>query len=252
MQNTPTITQYTHQQRTRPNNRVMVRGQNGNAMVYVLVVVALFAALTFVLSRQTDTGEAGTLTAERATLYAGQILSTPLTYKQALNLAIMGGSSPNDIDFVLPTESGFNNADIANNIHKIYHPMGGGLNPAALPAEAIGTGINPPTPGWYMGRFNNVEWSPSTDSDKQEIIVAAYNIRREICAEINRRLTGDPSIPPISNPRDFFVEARHFSGSSNDDLDVSDCPDCEEHLQLCVAGTATPTTYVFYSIMLVQ
>ena len=226
--------------------------QSGNAMIYVLIVVALFAALTFVLSRQTDTSEAATLPAERASILASDILNTPFTYKQGLDMAQLSGSTANDLNFVLPTEAGFNDPLTANNIHKVYHPQGAGISPATLSTEAIGQGASPPDAGWYLGRFNNFEWSINTAADKQEVILTAYNIRREVCEIINKRLISDATIPTVSSPRNFFVDDLYFGGSGNDDLEIADCPACEGHLQLCISDGQNPTTYLYYNIMVNQ
>ncbi len=224
--------------------------QSGNAMIYVLIVVALFGALTFVLSRQTDTDESNTLAPDRVAVLTGQIINYPFTVKQVLDMMESTGSDADELVFTLPTDAGFNDPVLANNVHKVYHQAGGGLNPTQIPPEAVGEGTGLPAAGWYLGRFNNFEWS--NDPAKNEVVLAAYNIRQEICAAINQKLLNDPTIPATSNPRQYFVEGVHWGGGTNATLEIADCPECEDHLQMCVSDGGSPATYVYYSLMINQ
>ena len=49
--------------------------ERGNAMIYVLIAIALFAALSFTLARQGDDGEASDMSDARAELYATDMIS---------------------------------------------------------------------------------------------------------------------------------------------------------------------------------
>ena len=76
--------------------------ESGNALIYVLIAIALFAALSFTLARQSDTGEAGTLSDERAELYATQIISYAAQTKSALDQMLFIGTDIDDLDFIAP------------------------------------------------------------------------------------------------------------------------------------------------------
>ena len=155
------------------------------------------------------------------------------------------GTDIDEMNFILPSDANF---DVGSNIHKIYHPEGGGIILPQIPQEAIAEVNNDPDPGWYIGRFNNVEWTPST---RQDVIMAAHQLTQQVCAEINKKIIGSSVIPQLSNDnRDFLIDDS-LHGGSNSDLMVADCAACEGHPQMCVINN-TNDIYSFYSIVAQQ
>lgn len=221
--------------------------QRGNATIYVLIVVALFAALAFVLSHQNDSSEAGHITNERADIIAGNIIAYPAQVKQVLDMMVMSGTSPSDFDFTQSGQPGFNTAPT---IKKIFHPDGGGLTLAQLPAGAIAETSTNPKAGWYLSEFNNVGSSVSSDFD---VILVAYQISKDICGRINKRLTGSSDIPPLSNTIPNMLIAREsppgiaVHSGSNVDFNASACSSCDLPA-LCVSEGGP--RYGFYSVVI--
>lgn len=235
------------------------RNERGNALVYVLIAIALFAALSFTLMRNTDSGEAGALPAERAELYASQLISYAVQAKSVYDQMEFQGARIDQIDFVTPADT--TNFNAGSNIRKIFHPEGGGLNVGTLTKDAASTsGITPasdPAPGWYMGRFNNIEWTPSAGTD---IILTAYGIDPVICGLINQKINGSTEIPTITAPlKEVFVQQQipfgtgtqnNYSSGSNRDLTTTGatpiCAACDEKAALCVQQGGI---YAFYNII---
>lgn len=221
--------------------------QRGNATIYVLIVVALFAALAFVLSRQNDSSEAGHITNERADIIAGDIIAYPAQVKQALDMMVMSGTSPSDFDFTQSGQTGFNTAPT---IKKIFHPDGGGLTLAQLPAAAIAQTSTNPKAGWYLSEFNNVGASVSSDYD---VILVAYQLTKDICQRINLRVTGTKDIPALSDTiPDMLIASQSPPGftvhsGTNVDFNASACSDCGRPA-LCVSEAGP--RYGFYSVVI--
>ncbi len=212
--------------------------EHGNALLYVLIAIALFGALSFTLSRQSRNSDNGTLSEAKAELYATQLIAYARQAQSVIDQMTITGSDIDDFDFVQPGETGFNTGV---HIHKIYHPQGGGLSPANLPNGAVQQVSSTPVAGWYLGRFNNVEWTDSTGDD---VILTAYQISRPICEIINDRITGSSFIPTLTgNMSDFLLDH-----STNNDLNVSDCAACEGYLSFCVQNSAQ-TAYSFYNVI---
>lgn len=233
----------------RPKNR---RGERGNALVYVLIAIALFAALSFTLGRQTDTSEAGALSEQKAELYATQLISYAAQVRSAVDQMMftaatdIGGTNggANGLDFTAPTDPAF---DTGTLIHKVYHPQGGGITPATLPSEVIAEVTNNPEPGWYLGRFNNVEWTalgPGNSAGPagavapfEEVILVAYQINESVCGLINEKINGSSAIPTMTSTlRDTLIDDT-LHGGTNVELttDAGDiCPECENLGSLCV------------------
>lgn len=226
------------------------RSERGNALIYVLVAIALFAALSFVLGRQSDTSEVSSIQEERAEITASQIMSYASQAKQAVDQMLFTGAQISDLDFTLPSDASFNTAP---RIYKVFHPDGGGLNRAAIPAAAIGPTTSAPPSGWYLGSFNNVEWTPTTATD---IILVAYNITQVVCERINEKITGTTAIPQMADSiKETMIDDATTGYGAGTNLNLTTdapgdiCPDCHNLVSLCVQNQAGDT-YGFYSVLL--
>jgi hypothetical protein len=227
--------------------------QAGNAMIYVLLVIALFAALGFLLMRGSNTNETDSLTEEKDNIYTGQIMGAPMQMKQALDQMTYSGAHVNKVlpadhtvNFALPQDSV--NFSSGSNADKFFHPEGGGAIMPHLPDESVSKiGSADPAPGWYVGRFNNVEWTPS---DKQDVVMTAYQIAEKICAQINQKLTGSDAIPVLSAPanRVLIADAASATAGANIEFTSADCTECYGQPAMCVRdGAAGP--FAFYSVI---
>lgn len=232
-----------------PNTHFHRKSQSGNAAIYVLIVVALFAALSFTVARQNNSSDSATLSDEKADIIANQILAYPYQVKQAIEMMTMTGTDPATLDFTQPGQSGY---DDAPHIKKIFHPGGGGLTLARLPAESVAQIGTNPVAGWYLSMFNNLEWSTTTAND---VMLVAYQISKKVCERINFRLTGKTEIPTLGNTIPNVLIAREsppgmtiHSGSNITTFNVATCADCEEKPTLCVQDGSG--TYGFYSMIL--
>lgn len=221
--------------------------ESGNALIYILIAIALFAALSFVLGRQTDTGGRSVLSDDQAELYASQIISYAVQTKSVIDQMTISGSDIGDLDFTLPTAAGFNTG---SNINKVYHPEGGGLNPGRLPAGAISQSTSDPVPGWYLGRFNNVEWTESSGTD---IILTAYQINQTVCQSLNKKINGSTTIPVLGDSIKEVMIDDAVHGGTNTDLTTDPtgspiCSDCHKVTSLCVEN-ADQDAYAFFTII---
>lgn len=214
------------------------RREKGNALIYVLVAIVLFAALSFTLMRQTDTGEMSGLSDDKAELLATQLISYASQAKSAVDQMQFQGARIDNLDFTLPGGPGY---EASGNFNMVFHPDGGGLINTPLTAQAIHETSTSPPAGWYMGRFNSVGW---TRSPADDVILTAYQIRPEVCRFINRKITGNTTIPVLSGTvSDFLLDT-----ATDTDLTSLVCPGCGEYFSLCVSN-AGGTIYSFYSII---
>lgn len=234
------------------NNR---RAESGNVLVYVLIAIVLFAALNFTLSRQTDSTEAGALDQNKAELYATELITYAANVKEAYDKMEFSGAKLEDIDFTPPSAATFNTAPT---IKKIFHPDGGGLNPVTLPEKVGITTLTDPVAGWYLGRFNNVEWT-GADTTKTDIVLTAYGIAQSVCGFINQKITGNTAIPSITDPIKEVLVPQSSGGTANftganQDLTTDPanttpapiCPDCHNKPSFCVQEGGI---YAFYTVI---
>lgn len=223
--------------------KTISRSCGGNAFLYVLIAIALFAALSLVLGRQTsDTSEAGALEGEREEMYATQLLSHAASVKGVVDQMLFGGTLPENLTFETPSDAGY---AAAPHINKVYHPEGGGLIDKPMADAVAETVTNDPAAGWYLGRFNNVEWSKSAAPD---VVLTAFQISKAVCERINDKITGSTAIPVLgAAARDLLVDDAEHAGT-NADLTVAACAACEGLPSLCVKDNAQEI-YAYYSLI---
>ncbi len=226
--------------KTKSEQRLIITSQSGNVLVYVLIAVVLFAGLSFSFTRQNKGDSKTQVDIAKAETYATSLIGYSAQVKSVLDQMAITGSTPQKLDFSLPSDEDFNNGSPA---HKVYHPAGGGLMPYILDKGMIVAGVNPPS-AVYLGTFNNTEWTPSPVND---VMLAAYGIPRAVCEAINKKIIGNTSIPTLSeDPAEFFVDAAFHN--RNSDFNESVCPSCLGQLMLCVGDSANKV-YTFYTIV---
>lgn len=227
-------------------NREHTNAQRGNALVYVLIAIALFAALTFVLTKGGSDEESAGISDDKAQLYATQMISYATQAKQVIDQMIFSGAHIDDLDFTPPSDPAFNAGATSDNIHMVYHPDGGGLVPGSIAAEATKQTDADPPAGWYLGRFNNVGW---TKTSAQDVILVAYQIQPAICQRINLK-EGIDTIPVLSSaPKLSLIDDSSYSNGSNVDLTTETgqvCPECKNRASLCVQKDGI---YAFYTVV---
>lgn len=221
----------------RPN------GIRGNALIYILLALALLAGLTMVLSRGAGTG-GDDLSADKAELSTTRMVAYAGSAKNVVDQMLMSGSQPGDLIPLRPDQLGF---DTGVNIHKIYHPAGGGLSYKKPTSDIFITAAGAPAPGWYFTNEMNVEWTPTSAND---LVLVAYRIHRNICENINKKITGSTAIPALQHVMaNIFLTAADGGGGAA--LDTAACAECKGYPSLCVSDNAQ-AEYSYYNIISAQ
>lgn len=209
-------------------------------MIYVLVALALLAGLTMVLNRgSSNSGD--DLDRDKTELLALQITAYAGSAKNAVDQMMMSGTPVAGLNFVRPSDPTFNTG---TNIHKVYHPAGGGLSYKKPDATIFDTAVYATMGGWYMTRTNNIEWTPTTAPD---VLFVAWRINRALCETINKKITGSITIPVIAQPVDVFLGTANGAGA-NANLMIADCATCNGYPSLCVSNAALDN-YAYYNII---
>ena len=217
--------------------------QRGNAFIITLVSVILLGALTFVTMRQMGASTSQTLSDEKATLYANQLIAQANEMKGVIDQMLTTGSTIDTLNYDLPSSGTFNSG---TTINKVFHPAGGGLNVPAINPESAASDYTG-TPNWGIQYGYNVEWTPSTDTD---VIYTFMGVKKSICAKINFLLTGNSTIPMSIQPNGTGFSRFFSHGATDADFLSSDCSSCNGKPQYCVGKSGGNTTdYAFYSIV---
>ena len=217
------------------------RSIRGNAMIYILLALALLGGLTMVLAQQNDDAGSQSLSAEKAELETTKIIAHAATVKGAVDNMLMSGTNINNLNLSSPFRPEFL---VGKDIDKLYHPSGGGLSYQAMdmnytdPALII-------WPGWYIGRFSNVEWTPTTAND---IILADYGINKSVCENINKKITGSTTIPVITRDLRTLFMPYELTAQTTVNFMKADCPTCDGYSSLCVSDSGG-TAFLYYNII---
>ncbi|MEM9469005.1 MAG: hypothetical protein AAF988_02475 [Pseudomonadota bacterium] len=216
--------------------------ESGNAMIYVLLAIALFGILTATLSSQNEQADGQDLDDELVELYASELIEYSNAAKQVVDQMLITGSTIDDLDFVNPSSSAF---DTAPHIHKIHHPQGGGLTykSDSYPDAFWGyVGRR----GWEHITVTNVEW---TESSANDIMLSFMDLNDEICQKINEKITGSSTVPTYTSGYTANALFREVVAVSHLDLDTAACAGCVGYSSLCVADPSAFGQRVFYTIL---
>lgn len=222
--------------------------EKGNALIYVLIAIVLFAALSMIFGRQTGTDEAANLSDDKAALYTTQISAYAAQAKTAIDQMLFSGARLGNLVFTLPSQAGFNTPP---NIYKVFHPEGGGLNPGILPGAAISQIDADPPAGWYIGAFNTIDWTKTSGHD---VILVAYQINKKICENLNKKITGSAAIPELvsASIKNTMIDDAFHSGANinltTDPAGTPICAACYKQSALCVKSSGAEI-YGFYTVL---
>lgn len=216
-------------------------GVRGNALIYVLIALALLGALTMLLSKQGT--ESDDTSYEKTELQVAKLTAFAASAKDVVDKMMMSGTTIGNLNYVMPGAAGY---DTAPHYNKVFHPDGGGLNYPTIDSNIFDTSLAAPGAGWFIGRFNNVEWTPTT---AQDILLVARGVSQSACANIDKKITGSSTIPTMvvaGSPLAYLISAS-LTGTPNLDFTKTVCPACDGYPALCISDGANYNYYVLIS-----
>lgn len=170
----------------------MKPSQSGNVLFLILIAVALFAALSYVVTQSSRSGS-GSTEAENYKLRAAQILGYATTLRTSVQRMIIGGVPPEQIKLHRPGDNYW--ACEPNTINCVFNPNSGGAVEQTLKRipeeEEYGT-------LWFYVELDE-NWSAYlVGTDAPEIALMRFfklnAAGKKICEAINKAL-GIPGIP---------------------------------------------------------
>lgn len=217
----------------------MRSAQKGNVLIYVLVAIVLFAAISFVITRQMgQESGASKMTQNRADLHAGELLEHVSAVRNVLEqMQGLGNVAVADFDFTKQGEAGYDNAPFRG---KVYHPAGGGLGTFLGSDDIYASGSL--ERGWQAQQNNNVSWSYTPAPD---VLFSFVDVAMPVCAAINKRLYKSADIPVYN-----AAAASVFMKDGTQDFSSAQCADCAARASLCVQDSTG--AYVFYNVIVAQ
>ena len=105
----------------------MRQSEKGSALVWVLIAVALFAALSYTVAGMMRVGSPEMITGQKAQLYADSILDYARALRQAVQGLRIDGCSDTDVSFTNTTVSGYAHTPAVIDGCKVFAKDGGGM-----------------------------------------------------------------------------------------------------------------------------
>lgn len=182
------------------NQKNSRKGERGNALFFILIGVALFAALSFAVSDMMRGGSATSISDETAKLQATDIIDYARSVRQAVqNVRISNGCEDTQISFEKTpfdgSDAGYVNANAPSDFScHVFHSNGGGLSsPSLSPEGEI----------WLFS--THAFFSGVGNSGATAELTAYININNDVlCDEINTKLGLDTDITGASAVVNFI------------------------------------------------
>ncbi len=177
---------------TKINNR---QSEYGNVFLIILLGVALFGALAFVVARGMRSETATGISRRQAELAAVDILDYAQRLERAVNKLRSNGVSENDIDFTNSIVTGYSHTPTLTTKEAVFDKAGGGASWKSPHPDA-----NDGTQWLFTGSTCVVDIGTGAAGctgngvRDEELLAVLPNLKQPVCEEINKRL-GISSMP---------------------------------------------------------
>lgn len=161
-------------------------GQRGSVVIWVFVVIALFAALNFAFMQNMRGGGNPDISKEKMQLLASEIIDYSRSVRDAIKQIKINDCTDTQISFEF--NGNYVNAGTPSDNHcKIFHASGGALMWEKIHAESGGT----------MG-FTGQESVDGIGTSAPELVLKWEGLNVDLCTAINKKLalTGATHNPP--------------------------------------------------------
>lgn len=194
----------------------MIRDQSGNVLFYILIAVALLAALSYTVA-QTNRGGAQSIGKERAGIVSSEIIEYAQIVGNAVSQLRLRGVKDTQISFENEKVTGYENANCVEDGCKIYNLNGGGISYSAPKEEWLDSKYSE-EPRYGELYFNASAMGLAKGSDtKDDLIMFVPYLKKSICIAINKalgvHLNSDDTPSEKNGP---FETSAKFNGFYND------------------------------------
>ncbi|HEY8192017.1 MAG TPA: hypothetical protein VIG74_06295 [Alphaproteobacteria bacterium] len=184
-----------------------MKNESGNALWFILLAVALLAALAVTITRtSSSTEQEGDI--ERQRVMASDLMRFAASIEQTIERMRLNGMSENEISFEIAALPGYANPRCSSDSCKIFDAEGGGISLKTPPTFANDGSA------WFFTGANSVEGlvndgTGATSSDDNELLMILPGVTEGLCGRINAEL-GIAGIPQDTTKADV---ATKFAGT---------------------------------------
>lgn len=187
--------------------------ERGNVLFYILIAVALIAALSYAVSAGLR-GSGSQMTQERVDLFASEIIEYANVVSSAVAQLRLRGCTISQLSFENDVVAGYTNASAPSDEScHVFSINGGGVEWNVPPAEFLAS-ATAPNDAWAIYTANEIQDVGITtlgDDEGLDLIIVLQNLDRAVCLELNERLgVSNPSGNP---PADSGLDNVRYQGS---------------------------------------
>ncbi|MFP4314071.1 MAG: hypothetical protein ACLFR0_07070 [Alphaproteobacteria bacterium] len=222
------------------------KNESGNVLFYILIAVALIAALSFAVS-SSDRGSMGQIDNERARLLSSEMLEYSSNVATAVNQLKLRGCSDTQISFQNATST----ADYTNtgnptgdNTCHVFHISGAGLQFRDAPVGASDLAESILFDGNM--EIENIGMTAG-DASSSELLLIYRDIGQNVCEAIND-LLGLSSLSPTDTALDFVA----FQGTYAYANTIGDEDAALDGMRAGCVQETTGSTYNFYRVLIAR
>ncbi|MGH1374770.1 MAG: hypothetical protein ACRBCK_00360 [Alphaproteobacteria bacterium] len=234
----------------------MNQSSAGNALFYILMAIALLAALSFAIA-QSGRNSVQSLTDEQASLYATEVIEYANILTQAVTQIRLRGYDEDEISFENSSVSGYVNPNCNEDGCKIFHLSGGGVHWGS-PSLGVNDGSD-----WLFTGQTCIEDVGTGDTGScnsvgtqvDELIMFLPNVDVSVCAALNDKLGIDnvAGLPPQESQNAYDVASNQWIGSFQNNYAIGGV---FKGLRAgCFEGGGTvpaPGTYHYYNVLIAR
>lgn len=169
----------------------MKGNQSGNVLFYILIAVALLAALSYAVAQGGRSSLSG-LTDEKSRLFAGEILEYADSLSNAVSQIKLRGYTEAQVSFENSIVSGYANANCSEDFCKVFALDGGGVNYMAPKMDWLDSGSSGQLRygELYIHAQSHVVDVGTSDDD---LVLFIPYLKKELCIAINDLLGIEPT-----------------------------------------------------------
>lgn len=240
-------------------NQLDRQSEKGNVLFLILIAVALFAALSYVVTQSTRSG-GGSTEREKNILSSAQMTQYPTGLRTAILRMILNGTAIENVKFNMPGQFGS-----ISTTSLVFHPQGGGATYQDAPAE-LSAAATPLT--WTYNANFEVPGIGMDGPGGNDVIAFLPGVSAAVCRMVNEelgiQLTGvtqtTPGIPDAPAGVTQALINAQMTGPplTNYVFPVADMTDLQSsagnaftrQASGCFFQTAATQRFVFYSVLL--
>lgn len=228
--------------------------ESGNVLFYILIAVALLAALSFAVS-DSNRGSVQTLSDDRARLYATELIENANILSSAVSQLRLRSVELDQLCFDHPNfaPNDYNHAGCADTFNQLYDLNGAGITWTNVSAELGDTSAGADNLFHYYGD-NEIEGIGTTcgNAGCSDLILLVDELQLSVCQQINTLLNITPAVTAPPTDSDYgetrYIGAFGFSETIGDEAGGTTLSGRTEG---CFERT-TGGEYAFYKVLIAR